>query len=121
MERPAAVLLDRPSRRFIALRDESKTRAIVPCRRKNASVEEFLRPLKKTFSKRGVFFSAQIGELLQLRALLGIESRRDFHHNADKKIALLQKVDTRLQAAMQNVQDWLNGHGSPSSDGSRTS
>ena len=38
--------------------------------------------------------------------------------NADKKIALLQKVDTRLQAAMQKVQDWLNGHGSPSSDGS---
>jgi hypothetical protein len=41
--------------------------------------------------------------------------------NADKKIALLQKVDTRLQAAIQKVQDWLNGHSSPSSGGSSDS
>lgn len=55
-------------------------------------VKEFLRPLKKTFPERGVFFSAQIGELLQLRALFSIESRRHFHHYPDKKIAALAPV-----------------------------
>jgi hypothetical protein len=34
--------------------------------------------------------------------------------NADKKIALLTKVDTHLQSAIQKVQDWLNGKGSSS-------
>jgi hypothetical protein len=37
--------------------------------------------------------------------------------NADKKIAVLTKVDTYLQNVMQKVQDWLNGtsSGTPSS------
>src|SRR5712671_5534794 len=56
-------------------------------------VKEFFRPLKKAFTERRVFFSAQIGKLLQLRTLLGVESGRDFHHDADKKIATLAPVD----------------------------
>lgn len=35
--------------------------------------------------------------------------------NADKKIAFLQKVDTRIQALIARVQAWLNGSGSSSS------
>jgi hypothetical protein len=29
--------------------------------------------------------------------------------NADKKVALLQKMDTHLQAVILKIQDWLNG------------
>src|SRR6267378_5942751 len=54
--------------------------------------KEFLRPLKKTFSERRVFFTAQIGKLLQFRALFGVETRRDFHHDANKEIAVLATV-----------------------------
>jgi len=35
--------------------------------------------------------------------------------NADKKVALLQQVDTRLQTLIQKVQAWLNGSSSSSS------
>jgi hypothetical protein len=44
--------------------------------------------------------------------------------NADKKIALLQKIDQRLQTLIQKVQSWLNGSTSSStgtSSGSSTS
>ena len=33
----------------------------------------------------------------------------------DEKIAVLQKIDTRLQTAIANVQKWLDGQGSTSS------
>ena len=32
--------------------------------------------------------------------------------NADKKIAVLTRVDTHLQNVIQNLQDWLNGQSS---------
>jgi hypothetical protein len=35
--------------------------------------------------------------------------------NADKKIAVLTTIDTRLQSVIQKVQDWLNGTSSSSS------
>jgi len=35
--------------------------------------------------------------------------------NADKKIALLTRIDTRLQKVIQNVQNWINGKSSGSS------
>jgi uncharacterized protein (DUF885 family) len=35
--------------------------------------------------------------------------------NADKKVALLQKIDARVQAAIQKVQAWLNGTSTTSS------
>jgi hypothetical protein len=35
--------------------------------------------------------------------------------NADKKIALLQKIDTRVQTAIANIQKWLDGQGDSSS------
>ena len=43
--------------------------------------------------------------------------------NADKKIAVLQKIDTRVQTAIANIQKWLAGQSSttgtsPSSDSS---
>lgn len=45
--------------------------------------------------------------------------------NADKKIALLTKIDQRLQTAIQNVQKWIDGQGaataSPSSSSSSSS
>src|SRR5207249_9358183 len=56
------------------------------------SVKEFFRPFEKTLSKRRVFFPAQFRELLQLRALLGIEPGRHFHHCTNKKIAMLTAV-----------------------------
>jgi len=56
-------------------------------------VKEFLRPFEKAFSQRRVFFSAQIGKLLQFRALLGIQPGRDFHHGTDEKVAVLAPID----------------------------
>jgi hypothetical protein len=41
--------------------------------------------------------------------------------NADKKIALLQKVDQRVQTLIQKVQSWLSGSSSTSSTGTSTS
>jgi len=35
--------------------------------------------------------------------------------NADKKIALLTRIDTHLQKVIQNVQNWINGKGSSDS------
>jgi hypothetical protein len=35
--------------------------------------------------------------------------------NADKKIALLTRIDTHLQKAIQNIQNWIDGKGSGSS------
>ena len=35
--------------------------------------------------------------------------------NADKKIELLTRIDTRVQKAIQNVQSWIDGKGSQSS------
>jgi len=35
--------------------------------------------------------------------------------NADKKIAVLTRIDTHLQKAIQNVQTWINGKSSDSS------
>ena len=32
--------------------------------------------------------------------------------NADKKIALLTRIDTHLQKVIQNIQNWINGKGS---------
>jgi hypothetical protein len=32
--------------------------------------------------------------------------------NADKKIALLTKIDQRVQTAIQNIQKWIDGNGS---------
>ena len=55
-------------------------------------MKEFFRALEEAFSERRVFFATQFGELLQLRALLGIETRRDFHHDANEKIAVLTPV-----------------------------
>ena len=40
--------------------------------------------------------------------------------NADKKIALLQKVDQRVQTLIEKVQGWLDGSSSSSSTGSST-
>ncbi|HEX6788458.1 MAG TPA: hypothetical protein VF091_04380 [Gaiellaceae bacterium] len=34
--------------------------------------------------------------------------------NADKKIALLTRIDTHLQKVIQNIQSWINGKGSGS-------
>jgi hypothetical protein len=36
--------------------------------------------------------------------------------NADKKIDALTKIDTRVQTAIQNVQNWLNGKTTSTSD-----
>jgi len=41
--------------------------------------------------------------------------------NADTKIALLQKLDQRLQTLIQKVQGWLSGSSTSSSTGSSTS
>jgi hypothetical protein len=35
--------------------------------------------------------------------------------NADKKIALLTRIDTHLQKVIQNIQNWINGKSSDSS------
>src|SRR5438309_7374085 len=59
----------------------------------NPSLKELLRALEKVFSERRVFFAKKRSELLQFRALLIIESCRDFHHDADKKITVLASVD----------------------------
>ena len=56
-------------------------------------MKEFLGALEKAFSERRVFFAAKLSELLQFRALLGVETRRDFHHDANEKIAVLTPVD----------------------------
>ena len=34
--------------------------------------------------------------------------------NADKKIAVLTRIDTRLQKVIQSIQNWINGKGSSS-------
>jgi len=41
--------------------------------------------------------------------------------NADKKIALLTKIDTRLQKAIQSIQSWLSGQSSTSTPSSPSS
>ena len=54
--------------------------------------KEFFRAFEETSSERRVLFAAQFGELLQFRTLLGVESRRDFHHHPHEKIASLAPV-----------------------------
>ena len=68
---PPAALLALPSRRSSGGRSSAK---------------EFFRAFEKAFSERRVFLATQFGKLLQLRALLGIESGRHFHHDAHKEI-----------------------------------
>jgi hypothetical protein len=41
--------------------------------------------------------------------------------NADKKIALLTKIDQRLQTAIQNIQKWIDGQGSATAPSSPSS
>jgi hypothetical protein len=100
-ERLAAAWVDQPSRRFIEPKDESKTRAVVSCQGQRSSVKEFFRALKKTFSERRVFFSAQIGKLLQFRALRSVEMRRHFHHEAEEEVAVLAPVHVNYAFAAE--------------------
>ena len=47
---------------------------------------------KKLLCKRSVFFAAELGEFLQLLALLAVELRRHFHDHAREQIAALAAV-----------------------------
>jgi hypothetical protein len=56
-------------------------------------LKEFFGAIEETFPKRGVFFTAHIGEFLEFLALESVELGRDFHDHANEQIAVAAAVD----------------------------